>query len=326
MSKHTSTIAPAIATPVYDTFWRFAAERQDILFRRLSGLPPPWTDDLILKTHKFTNVYRATDRVSQYLIRSVIYGQDQDPNEVFFRIILFKLFNKIETWELLTSFLGPVSYSRYSFERYDSVLSQALQRGERIYSAAYIMPAEKSSGYSRKHRGHLKLIERMMEDGVPMRIAASRTMQEVFALLRSYPSIGDFLAYQYAIDINYSQLTNFGESEFVVAGPGARDGIRKCLTDTGGLSDEEVIRLITDIQEQEFERLGLSFRTLWGRRLQFIDCQNLFCEVGKYARVSHPDISGISGRLRIKQRFAPKRGRIDLWFPPKWGINDIITR
>jgi hypothetical protein len=68
--------------------------------------------------------------------------------------------------------------------------------------------------------------------------------------------------------------------------------------------------------------LGLSFPSLNGRRLQLIDCQNLFCEVGKYARVAHPGIPGYSGRTRIKQRYVPSDQAMTSWFPPKWGIND----
>src|SRR4051812_28604379 len=80
------------ATPVFDTFWRFAHARQDLFMRRVRGEPPPWTRDKVLAEHRFTNVYRASDRVSQYLIRHVIYAGDQDPQEVFFRAMLFKLF------------------------------------------------------------------------------------------------------------------------------------------------------------------------------------------------------------------------------------------
>ena len=98
-------LSPARPTVVYDTYWRFAAERQAVFFRKLEGGGPPWTDDSIIARHKFTNAYRASDRVSQYLIRNVIYDGDQSVPEVFFRTILFKLFNKIETWELLTSCL-----------------------------------------------------------------------------------------------------------------------------------------------------------------------------------------------------------------------------
>ena len=45
--------------------------------------------------------------------------------------------------------------------------------------------------------------------------------------------VGDFLAYQFITDINYSTLTDFSEMEFTVPGPGARDGIHKCFESIG---------------------------------------------------------------------------------------------
>jgi hypothetical protein len=159
-----------------------------------------------------------------------------------------------------------------------------------------------------------------MQDGAPRRIARAQSLREVFETLRSYPSIGDFLAFQFAIDLNYSELIDFSEMDFVVPGPGARDGIRKCFGDTGGLDEHDVIRVVTDRAEVEFAQLGLEFHTLWGRRLQLIDCQNLFCEVAKYARVAHPEARGTSGRTRIKQRFRPRPGPILQWYPPKWNL------
>jgi hypothetical protein len=164
----------------------------------------------------------------------------------------------------------------------------------------------------------------MMEDNVPRRIVECRTMQKAFELLLSYPMIGEFLAYQYVTDLNYSTMTNFSEMEFVVPGPGARDGIHKCFASLGGLTEADIIRLVADRQEDEFNRLGLPFETLWGRPLQLIDCQNLFCEISKYARVAHPEFIGISKRTRIKQRYRANGNTIDYWYPPKWGLNDRI--
>ena len=149
---------------VFDTYWRFAVERQEIFFRRIAGAPSPWTADPILREFKFTNAYRASDRVSQYLIKRVIYGGDQNPDELIFRILVFKMFNRIETWELLEESLGGVSFAAYDFDRYDSVLTKAMAAGARIYSAAYIMPSGGRNGESKKHRDHLRLIERMMRD------------------------------------------------------------------------------------------------------------------------------------------------------------------
>lgn len=323
-----SHILPAKPTVVFDTYWRFAVERQNIFFRKLRGQPQPWTDDPILATFKFTNAYRASDRVSQYLIRHVIYRDDLPSSleEVFFRIILFKLFNKIETWQLLEKSIGEIIYGEYSFDQYDRVLTQAMQAGQSVYSAAYIMPSGgKSFGYAVKHRNHLKLIEQMIADELPKKLADAPSMHQAFHLIRAYPTIGDFLAYQFVTDVNYSEITDFSEMDFVVPGPGALDGIRKCFADRGGLNEPEIIKFMTERQEAEFKRLGLDFQSLWGRPLQLIDCQNLFCEVDKYSRVYHPTVAGISGRTRIKQKYTSVSQPIGYWYPPKWNINQFIT-
>lgn len=321
-----SSLAPARPTEVYDTFWYFAAERQAVFFERLRGRSYPWTEDPILRRYKFTNAYRASDRVSQYLLRNVIYEGDQDPREVFFRTILFKIFNRIETWEMLEDDFGVVSYADYSFERYDTVLTHAIESGKRLFSAAYIMPSGgKRADRPRKHSRYLELLGRMMKDALPERLSEARNMREAFELLLGYPMIGDFLAYQYVTDLNYGEVMDFSEMEFVVPGPGARNGIRKCFSDLGGLSEVEIIKVVADRQEEEFERLDLGFESLWGRPLQLIDCQNLFCEVDKYARVAHPYAKGITNRTRIKQSYSHNSEPVSYWYPPKWGINHLIS-
>lgn len=318
--------APAKPTIVFDTYWCFAAERQAIFFKKLGNSSPPWTSDPILQRYKFTNVYRVLDRVSQFLIKNVIYNGSQASNEVFFRIVLFKLFNKIETWQLLVRELGEVTWEEYSFEKYDNVFRNAMSKGKRVYSAAYIMPSGKEAfGYSKKHMNHLKLIEKMMSDSLPIKISEAKSMQDAFELMKEYPMIGDFLAYQLVTDINYSELIDFSEMDFVIPGPGARNGIRKCFHDLGGLNEIELIQRIANYQEREFQHRGIKFASLFGRPLQLIDCQNLFCEVDKYARIAHPKIEGVSKRKRIKQIFRPTSGPIEYWFPPKWGINEKIN-
>ena len=78
-----------------------------------------------------------------------------------------------------------------------------------------------------------------MADNLPERLEQTTSMQQGFEQLRAYPTIGDFLAYQFITDINYSEITNYCEMDFVVPGPGARDGLRKCFADYGGLNEPE---------------------------------------------------------------------------------------
>lgn len=314
---------PPTPSPVFDSYWRFAALRQDIFHRRVQGEPGPWTTDPVLTTHRFTNAYRAADRVSQYMIRHIAYDGDQVAEEVVFRVLLFKLFNRIETWELLADAVGPLTARDFDVKIFDKVMSEAFARGDRLYSAAYIMPTA-IPGLPRKHRSHLELLRQMLDDRLADRLTAAECMEAAYDLLLGYPGIGPFLAYQLVTDLNYTSVLNFSEMDFVVPGPGARSGIRKCFSDPGDYDEVEIIRLMADRQEEEFDRLGLRFENLWGRPLQLIDCQNLFCEVDKYARVMHPEVEGIGTRSRIKQRFRPLSTPVVVWFPPKWGINDHL--
>lgn len=309
-------------TCVYDTYWRFAAERQAIYERRLQNESGPWTDDPVLRAYRFTNVYRAADRVSQHLIREVQYRPDrpQTPNELFFRTLLFKLFNRIDTWELIERQLGPISWQSIDLDNVNRVLDDSLRRGHRIYSAAYIMPSP-SLGHVRKHANHLALLATMMRDELPTQLSRSRSLREVYERIRRYPGLGPFLAFQYAVDLNYSELLEFDESDFVVAGPGALDGIAKCFENIGSRSPEDIIFEIVDCQDREFTRLDLQFSGLYGRRLQPIDCQNIFCEISKYARVAHPNVRGILDRKRIKQSYKPAQRPLGRpMFPPRWNI------
>ncbi len=310
-------------TPVFYAYWRFAAERQRIFFRRLNGASGSLTNDPVLRCFKFTNSYRASDRVSQYLIRNVIYRADMlsDARNVFFRTILFKLFNKIETWRFLEESIGTITWEDYSFAQYDQLLSQRMSEGNRVYSAAYIMPSGGSLfGHRLKHQNHLRMLEQLVREQFHAKLADCKTMTTAFALLRSAPLLGPFLAYQYVTDLNYSMLTDFGEHEFVMAGPGALDGIHKCFVGADAVASADIIRYMFDHQEKHFTELGIEFSSLWGRPLQLIDCQNLFCEISKYARVAFPGYVGVAGRTRIKQKFQSNGALPEPWYPPKWKI------
>jgi hypothetical protein len=305
-------------SPVFDTYWRFAVKRQDVFMKRVEGKPAPWTEDPVLATHRFTNVYRASDRVSQYLIRNVLYTGSAEPGEVFLRCLLFKIFNKIETWESLCAQVGTPALSTFDVVKYGSALETRSAQAS-IYSAAYIMPSP-PFGHVRKHVNHLELVRHMIADRAWEQMIDAGSLEAAYNVLLAYPSLGPFLAFQFTIDLNYGPTMSYDEADFVVAGPGARDGIKKCFVETGGLSEAELIRAMAETASEHLERLGLRFRSLWGRPLQPIDCQNIFCEVDKYARVVHPEIAGLSGRTRIKQKYSPTAQPVPQWYPPKWGL------
>lgn len=314
------------ATPVLDTYWRFAAERQHIFHRRLGGEAPPWTDDPVLARHRFTNVYRAADRASQYLIRNVLYEGPQQPDEILFRTLLFRFFNRIATWEALVHRIGPPTWSHFDAARYRRVLDGLFATGAPLYSAAYIIPSP-AFGSARKHQNHLALLEHMMRTGAPRQVADSRSLEDLFTTLKGYPSLGTFLAFQFAIDLNYSDMIDFQEQDFVVAGPGARNGIRKCFADTGGFAEADIIRIVAERADCEFGRHDLQFRTLWGRPLQLVDCSEFVlrggqirarCSSARQGRVgSHAHQATILSKPQPAARSGIHPNGISRFLPPR---------
>lgn len=312
---------------IYNLYWYFASERQRMFERRVAGEPWPWTDDPILKTFKFCNVFRVADRVSQYLIRDVAYHDEPcSPEDRLFQIVAFRTFSKIETWRTVREFLGnyPTLHD-LADGSFTKALENAKQTNGGLYTGAFILCATNAYGYSFKHLNHVELFRHMfLRDVVGKRLLVAKSLQEIYEILHSYPLMGDFMSYQITIDLNYSSLINFSENEFTQAGPGALRGIKKVFESLGNYTPAEVILWMVERQEDEFARLGLPFNGLWGRPLHAIDCQGLFCETDKYCRESAPELT--STRKRIKTRFSPSPEPIQLFFPPKWGINDKLPK
>lgn len=316
---------PTPRAEVFDAYWRFAAERQRIFEQRLHDPDGPWTTDPILRRFKFCNTFRASDRISQYLIARVIHdpaAEDLSPEDVFLRIVLFRLFSKESTWEALEQATGGVRRATLDVNALGDLLDD-LRRDGAIYTAAFILCAHDAYGHRIKHRNHLDLVARMFAPGsLGARLGAATSLQEVYEALCEWPMIGAFMGYQLAIDLNYSDHLGFDEDDFTVPGPGAVRGLHKVFRDFGDRTPSHLIMRMVDEQEEHFNRLGLPWSGLFGRRLHAIDCQGLFCETDKYARAAFPELA--SNRVRIKQAYRDPKPVGPLFYPPKWGINDRL--
>lgn len=320
------TRRPPIPRPgVYELYWYYASQRQAMFEQRVAGSPPPWTTDPILDSYKFCNVYRAADRVSQYMIRDVCYhDEDCAAHDRVFQIVAFRTFSKIDTWRSVRDYLGRYpTLDDLATGSFTAALDHTAATNGGLYTGAFILCATDAYGQGRKHLNHVELWRHMfLADNLADQILEAGSLHQVYDLLHGYPLMGDFMSYQTAIDLNYSALLNFSENAFTQAGPGALRGIRKCFVDLGDYTPTDVIKWMVERQSDEMNRLGLPFHGLYGRALHAIDCQGLFCETDKYCREAVPDLA--SARRRIKARFTQTPEPISLFFPPKWGINDSL--
>lgn len=285
--------------------------------------PEDLTGDPVIAANRFTNAYRASDRVSQYLINEVQPKCEERWEDVFACTLVFKVFNRIDLWEKLREFGADLSAEGVLSESLGVYLDVARTLGP-IYSAAYMMPPPQQFDGA-KHRRHMLLVKGMLEDGAHERILQCGSLEETFKILRSYESVGDFLAYQWAVDLNYSEAMSCDENEFVIPGPGALRGIKKVYPGSS-LRPVEAIRVTAELQNSAFETRGLRWDGLFGRELHLIDVQNLFCEVDKYTRASAPWLSEFAKGSKIKQRYRPVSSPMTARFPDSWGINDTADR
>ena len=315
-------LAP-LNTPLKDLYWHFAYERMEMFH----GTP---TEDEVLKGIKFTNCYRAADRVSQFLIGNILYPggvadpEHNDPNQLLCDVLLFKLFNRIETWQHWDNQGLSRDWTEFEWE-YFADAADVMEPPR--FNAAYITPMWITPpGFDEfepvKTTRALQTIQWCLEHGVAESLIGL-TASQAFDQLSQVPNFGPFLTYQLVTDLGYSEMYGWGENSFTKAGPQAREGVAQLTNQKG--HPEKTIQWMKEHQREEFARLGLPFRNLFGRDLTLIDCQNLFCEFTKYIKISGRvtknlvyNVGSTKKRYRVYRRTGIPH---QLWFPNKWGVN-----
>lgn len=271
--------------------------RKDVLKK-----DPPWTKDEVLKEFRFTNVRREHDRETLWLIRNVTANPEVSYEDKLMNCILFRLFNKHETSELISQ---PIRFNkRYDPEAYRAVF-EAVEVTEPhfvFFTGAFI-----TGGMKRALKWYLpkgteedsmpmrvmKFMEYLYNDGVVKKIKACKDQKAVYDLLRGYLGIGDFLAYQMFVDMTYIEEFPFSENEFTAAGPGCKMGLTFLFEDRDGMSYEECLfwlrenlgDLFQDVLDKPWNPQEL-FKDLpeHDRCLNVMSLENCFCELSKYIR------------------------------------------
>ena len=209
---------------VYLLYWM--TERMDIFMRRYKGEQFPYTEDNILKNNKFTNVYRSLDRVSQYLIKEIINkDENYSKEDLFWRILIFRHFNKIETWQWLMKDLGDITFKTkkedliFSLKKYSDL-------GNPVYNNAFMLTAPfmrkqdfmKEFGLikgSKKYDIYLRIFyKHFIERKNIYKVLEAKSLEDLYNKLREVPAFANFLAMQFTTDFNWSSLFNFNENDF----------------------------------------------------------------------------------------------------------------
>lgn len=253
-------------------------ERHRIWLLRQSQEPPPWTENVILRNLKMTNMFRVLDPGSQFVLTDLFCD---DPTDFLARCVFYRITNLPSTWRAIKNTFGRYPLAK-DFVEYEHVLAEFLDSyrtaGNKIFSGAYIIiPNPGVAGD--KMVDALGLVRHFVEKKA-MSFQLAGSQEERYHVLRSTKGIGRFLAMQILTDWGYGQPVN-REDEFIVAGPGAARGAAHLNPD---------VPAETTIKD-------LAFRIWWddplvqinGHGLGLMNTQNTLCEFSKYVReMTHP--------------------------------------
>lgn len=237
-------------------FW-WINERHRVYLNKEAGDQWPWTKDEILQKYSFTNVFRELD-AETVKFHDRIDLLDLMPADKLYHMILFRAFNRAETYDLLTR--GKSTH--HTPTKMKRILHRNADRGRKIFTGAYIITNAGSTepkidlmcdAMGVHWRGRRKIYEEMMADG---------TMRGCTEILRAYPMQGPFTAYEVICDMRHQRgMLDKAKDRRTWAnpGPGARRGINRIVS---GKRKPNVFRTSEEYVEFMVELLKTSSKYL----------------------------------------------------------------
>jgi hypothetical protein len=269
--------------PLLDEFVAFITERWSIHQRRLKGLPPPWTQDEILRTYRFTNVRREDDRVTRWISERWLQPHATNYDTVVFAMCLARLVNLPATLEALGY---PV---RWDAARFVRIMESRKAAGELTYNCAYIINAVGATkGQSKASYLAASVLTPLWQNrkmlGEALQQCPDLGLVHLHAALMHFHGFGGgFLSAQVVVDVRYTPagLTAPDWKTFAVSGPGSRRGLnRLCGREVKARwHEEEWHATLMELRKLVLPKLSKELR-----ELSTSDLQSTICEVDKYFR------------------------------------------
>lgn len=280
-------------------FGEFATERMRLFHLKHSNEPHHSDKFPSLNVSRYTNPYRILDRGSQVVVKRMA-NADMTWLEKMFHLYLYRLFNLETSYDLfLTNGVDLFMNEMADGVTLDDVLRTPVYCGQLTDALVALHKAYDDAGvvlYSRAYKRHtgkgfsdyLTYIPELCKSYFP-HFEKYRDLQSIFKDMHKFHGFGDFLAYQFALDVNYCREPML-PIDFVVPGPGALKGIQYSVGSKTPVERIALIKVITEFQGRlfpDFECAVAAIKPEYGGTvfrkipLEENDVQNLFCEFSK---------------------------------------------
>jgi len=265
-----------------DKFKAFIKERHSIYLRRAAGDPRPWTEDILLREYKFTNIYRELDRTTIWCknnVRDKDWGSERNRA---LSIFAFRFFNRIATCDAVFNtgawkiFLDTNSTA--PMER----MVKHHRKNKAIATGAYIIKTvnglDKLSGIIWSIKAGVPTIDTLIAE-------KPQTLAHAQQILLHAPYLGSFMAAQLVADMKYTPLLANATDwhTWAAPGPGSRRGLNLLCGRPleNNWNEEEWLDALQILREA---KLVPMFKELGWEIPHAQDVQNMLCEFSKYHR------------------------------------------
>ena len=275
-----------------DLYFYWIHERETIrLNKEVERNPQPWTDDPILQKFKFCQVFREEDRTTRWFKRHIRNPWRDDP-EVLMATVIFRWFNFIETGRTLIRHNLHIEWDRKK-------AIEEITKQDKWVTGAYIV---KTPNRMDKVTGVAECISHMWSDREKLveRILTTKSLEKSWEILRDYPYMGPFMAYEVITDLRHTYLLQDAEDilTWANAGPGAMRGLNRLAgrdldfcRRTHPWNDE-----MRNLWEISRERLNPNLIDL--NRFEMREIEGGLCEFDKYSRILNEE-----GRTRSVYKY-----------------------
>lgn len=301
-------------------FWRFVNERQLIWYRRfVEKKKAPWTKNLTLREFQFTNVYRELDRGTLYLTQQ-IYPACDNPKDMLFNIVIYRLFNHIPTYEFLCRSrakrgeLKPFVAGTWTWGPMARELRRWNDNGNQVFTSAFTVTGAAFAGSASKIDNISYLIEEIQHFLYYKdlqwwkEVWNAKNMKDAWDKIRKIRGFGPFLAYELVIDINYAHR-RWGEDSFVNPGPGAKRGINAIYPDVHRVPDYiDTIKHLKKIQHRMLPK-EFPYSDKVPADMTLRNIEHSLCEFSKYEKRRKGIRTGRARSFTPSKLPLPKRGR-----------------
>jgi hypothetical protein len=268
-----------------DRYFKFIEDRHAIYIARQDGKSYPWTDDPILKTYKFTNVFRQLDTGTIWYTENIAKPHAESP-ALFFHTCAYRMMNFWPTYEQILKELG--FFEEFDKVKFGNVLRKRKHMNQKVFTSAHMITG--TLGGDKIHQVVDLGMQEIWDFRNQIVPQLGDSLESAYNRLMDFhvPGIGPFIAYEIITDLRHTRYLEHADDimSWANPGPGAMRGMDRIYgvyrkNEKYQTTTREVyIAIMNWLLEKSPEHLAD-----WVPTMEMRDIEHSLCEFDKYERV-----------------------------------------